>query len=140
MVDLKQSVREVERITGATVVLSFEGVIAKIEALKGISIRDQELHKAFKWEFKPGITELAAIAIVEKLHNVLYKARGRKVYLEQGRKCVQCGSPLNGSYDINHKESRGAHGRNDRIANLEVIDRKCHTEFHSKGRKRCHQL
>lgn len=54
-------------------------------------------------------------------HESIYHRRGQRKYAEQQGKCSKCGVDLRGVCDINHIRHRGAHGRDDRMDNLEAV-------------------
>lgn len=92
-----------------------------------------ELDKTFTQPFRSKSTETAAL---RSLHERVYHERGKRAYEIQGGLCCFCGRPMpSNAYEIDHKASRGANGRNDRIENLQV----CCTGFNGcDGHRRKH--
>jgi hypothetical protein len=73
---------------------------------------------------------------LKKLHSDIYHARGEYVYQKQKGLCFFCGvkMPVD-QWEADHKDSRGAHGRDDSPSNLQI----CCTGFSGcDGHRRKH--
>ena len=69
-----------------------------------------------------------------KHHARIYHDRGRRKLIEQNGKCAMCSILLSEhtGAEIDHIESRGAHGRDDSMSNIRVLDRNCHRRRHGE--------
>lgn len=108
-VDLPAKMRTISRILGADV------------ELRGrcFCVFCPSLDKTFTQDFDK--ERLAEVALRE-LHSRVYRERGMLAYRLQEGKCIFCGRAMpSNSYEIDHKSSRGAHGRNDRVDNLQAV-------------------
>lgn len=54
---------------------------------------------------------------LDTLHEDIYHARGNEAHRRQKGQCCFCGKSIK-AFETDHIESRGAHGRNDRLENL----------------------
>lgn len=128
-VDLGAKVRNVSRMLGVEVDLIKEAPI-------GIELG--------QWRFRVEDPDLGPLSWVVqrksdpaydlgKFHEHVYHERGRLVYELQKELCALCGGRMR-TYEIDHIDSRGAHGRNDRIGNLQAVHpsltHSCHRERH----------
>ncbi len=79
---------------------------------------DPVLERNFAATYKiPSRMEFA----LDQLHEDVYHARGAEAWKRQEGKCCFCGRYMHHmSYEIDHVQSRGAHGRNDALSNLRV--------------------
>jgi len=68
---------------------------------------------------------------VKRLHEEIYRARGREVFRRQKGLCAFCGLKMQGTEntETDHIVKR-SQGRDDRIQNLRVVDSACHRERH----------
>lgn len=116
VVDLDRKRRHVERITGATItVRPYEGeqrwlFIEAIDPELGGRTLSRIAH-----------TEPQAMRLLDEIHNDIYHSRARERHRLQGGKCAHCGKNLGRMGECDHIESRGAHGRNDRLSNLQIL-------------------
>jgi len=120
--DIGRKLRKVERETGAALEVIADSVLMA---------HDPELGVMYNFPLGPPSTREAAI---KRLHEAIYHRRGEEKLRQQGFKCALCGLPLDGTSNtsIDHIESRGAHGRNDRMVNLRVVhENPCHRERHN---------
>lgn len=122
-VDLRTKARNVSRQLGCHIDIEFQPDGTPF----ALSCTDGELND------RPFFAVIAHPRDFEKtlrcFHEAIYHARGEAKYLEQNRECALCGLKMD-TYEIDHIESRGAHGRNDRMANLRAVHPDCHRERH----------
>ena len=79
---------------------------------------DPVLERSFAVTYR--IPSQAENALLQ-LHEDVYHARGTEAWKRQEGKCCFCGKHLHHmSFEIDHIQSRGAHGRNDALSNLQV--------------------
>ncbi len=108
-VDLAAKIRNIERILGLE--------IEHDEVMRLFTAFDTKLGVFAAGYGKPSDAERR----LKALHSEIYRARGERVYRNQKGKCVFCGRKLPpDAWEIDHIESRGAHGRSDELANLRV--------------------
>jgi hypothetical protein len=123
--------RNVSRITGVEILVHYDadGRPTAFDAW-----RDPETHVAI--EYIVGKAKAAPETALRKLHSAIYHANGEIAFARQGGKCCFCGKQLSpNAYEKDHKEGRGAHGRNDRPENIQV----CCTGFDGcDGHRRKH--
>ena len=132
MSDIARVARKIERILGAPVeiVKSAEGTPLAAE------INDPETQCKFTRFLGPPSKRVENL---KALHEQVYRQRGRMKFTLQGGRCAICGRPMKGdeNTEIDHIESRGAHGRSDVMTNLRVVHGDpCHRERHSKTQRR----
>lgn len=131
MLDISRAIRKVEKITGCAITVQCEdGVPTWIE------VHDAETRRIFKQFLGPPSRQMASI---KRLHEEIYHARGQAKFREQNGLCALCGLPMKGTEntEIDHIESRGAHGRDDRMSNLRAVHgRPCHHDRHNKSQRR----
>lgn len=74
---------------------------------------------------------------IKQLHEMVYRARSREAFRRQGGVCLLCSSKMSGwsNTETDHINSRGAHGRDDRMENLRVVHSECHRQRHGAGKK-----
>lgn len=111
-VDLAAQARGVARALGIPVTLDL-GPPPSVQAFC------PKLEKTFEVRYRlPSQAERA----LKMLHSDVYRARGEFVFKEQRELCAMCGRriPAN-AYEIDHIKSRGAHGRNDAVTNLQAV-------------------
>lgn len=74
---------------------------------------------------------------VKIFHESIYKERSRAKFVEQNGLCALCGEPMKGTEntECDHIETRGAHGRDDRLINLRVVHSVCHRIRHGEKRR-----
>lgn len=123
--------------------VTIEGDVRKVERQTGCSISIHTILFSGKRQFKAWDPELERLfwsdvvtpsrekAALGRLREDVYHARGNQKAVEQGMKCALCGEHMV-NFEIDHKESRGAHGRNDRSSNLRCVHPKCHRRRHGE--------
>lgn len=125
-VTIQGKCRGVERATGCEIEIIWDNhdVIAFVA-------KDPELGREFTVQVEHRSERERQLS---KLHETVYHARGAEKYRQQGGKCAMCNRELNGSYDIDHIRSRGAHGRDDRMENIRCLGNafkcSCHRQRH----------
>ena len=125
--DLERAVRRVERITGVVIEIA-----AEEDGPYALTAADHELGGyAFSEPLGP---RSKMEQQVKALHSQIYLARGKAKFAEQKGLCALCGRPMKGTEgtEIDHIVSRGAHGRNDHMSNLRVLDSACHQRRHGQ--------
>ena len=136
--DLEMKIRKVERCLGVPV-----GIYRSTVTGKTVSVvcHDTELDEHPYFHAELGIHSKAE-AELKRFHERIYKARCQAKYHLQNGKCAHCKRSLNGKGEANHIKHRGSHGRDDRMANLEIVcaamSGGCtfHHDEHSKGKPR----
>lgn len=108
--DIKRAIAKIERQTGCVITLQVCDTV--------VSVVDPELNCHFI--MKLGSPSQHESEMLE-LHKRIYSSRRREKYYQQDGKCAQCGSKLKGMGECDHIQSRGAHGRNDRLSNLQIV-------------------
>lgn len=111
-VTLEAKCRGVARALGIPVTLDL-GPPPNVQAFCPI------LEKTFEVRYRlPSQAERA----LKMLHADVYRARGAAVYRRQMALCAMCGRWMSpGGYEIDHRLSRGAHGRDDAVSNLQAV-------------------
>lgn len=136
MTDLERHVRKVSRALGVEVTILYRDNPRKepvallcIDAEQYDRLFERDLGTPSNWERNLKI-----------FHETIYHARGVRKYHQQKGLCAICGESLNGgtqNTEIDHIESRGAHGRDDRLSNLRVVHGDpCHRERHNPTTRR----
>lgn len=132
-VDLGAKVRNIERITGCTILVHYDAdkKPRAFDAWRGTE--SDEDHIVFQSII--GNAKKAPELALKKLHSEIYRANGELAYEAQEGKCCFCGvkMPAN-SYETDHKHGRGR-GRSDRVEDLQA----CCTGFNGcDGHRRKH--
>ncbi len=136
MTDLERHVRKVERALGVQVSVLYRDVNGKDP--HSLLCIDSELNdRRFEMDlFSPSQWERR----LKIFHETIYHARGVRKYHLQSGLCAICKKSLNGgtqNTEIDHIESRGANGRDDRLYNLRVVHGDpCHRERHNPTREK----
>lgn len=127
MSDLARVARKISRILGTEVVLSPDCTSAVINDR-------QQSGEVFQRRLgSPSQRE----ACLKRMHEDVYKTRGRVKFKEQKGLCALCGEPMSGTSntEIDHIKSRGRSGRSDDIGNLRVVHGgllSCHRQRHGE--------
>lgn len=111
--DLAMKVRKVARCLGVDVVLHTATPPFSVECF------DREL--GGRRFFASLGTASRRLANLKAFHEQIYHERAKQKYIEQEGKCAHCGRDLKGSGQCDHRLSRGAHGRDDRSQNLQIV-------------------
>lgn len=116
-ITIEAKVRGIERATGCVIQTLYD----RLGKPLSFKAWDGELIAQFAEEYI-GTRENDAERALALLHTTIYRANGKEAYQSQEGKCAFCGKhmPPN-SYEIDHKKSRGAHGRDDRVENLQAV-------------------
>lgn len=113
MLDISRAIRKVEKITGCALTVQCEdGDPTWIE------VHDAETRRIFKQFLGPPSRQMASI---KKLHEEIYHARAKEKHQLQGGMCAHCNKDLGNMGECDHIESRGRHGRDDRLFNLQIL-------------------
>ena len=110
-VTLEAKCRGVERATGAELKIVYDGKRPiRVEA----SDPELDYTASVPIEFPSG-----AERAIKLMHALIYGRRSDAVKRRQNHRCIHCNerNPL----EIDHIRSRGAHGRDDRMANLQGV-------------------
>ncbi len=125
MVDVAKLARKISRCLGGEVEIKFTDTRPS-----GVAFYDKDLDINF---FAPLATPSSWETAIKSFHEMIYRSRGRAIFKYQGGLCAICGAAMRGTdnTEIDHIESRGAHGRNDRMENLRVVHgNPCHRKRH----------
>lgn len=118
--DLQRKIRKVERATGLSIAL-VDGVLVTY---------DQELDEQL-FELPIGTPSNHEKAL-HRFHEDIYHARARRKHQMQGGKCALCGRQMGDMGECDHILTRGAHGRDDRMENLQIVCNPCHRTKHGE--------
>lgn len=125
--DLERKVRAVEEILGVEVSIRYTQEGYPI----GLVCNDWELRgKRFECDLSPPSKYRWQ---VDHFHARIYKERGQEVFRRQRGLCGICGGKMAGTSntEIDHIETRGAHGRSDVMSNLRAVHgNPCHRKRH----------
>lgn len=127
--DLEMKVRKVARCLGVDVTLHTGSPAFWVECF------DREL--GGRRFFASLGTPSRRITNLHAFHEHIYHERAKQKYADQKGICAICGAPMKGTEntECDHIESRGAHGRDDRLINLRIVHANpCHRDRHSKGK------
>lgn len=77
------------------------------------------------------------LANLKAFHEQIYHERAKRKFEDQRGLCALCGKPMKGTEntECDHIETRGSHGRDDRLTNLRIVHGvPCHRDRHTKGK------
>lgn len=131
MKDLARAIRKAEKALGSPLELVLDPATGSTIGVQAVDAFEDR-HTVY---LGPPSFHIRA---VEQLHEAIYRSRGRKAFKDQKGLCAICGKPMRGTEntEVDHIKSRGAHGRDDRQENLQVVHgNPCHHDKHSKRKK-----
>lgn len=125
---LERAVRKAEECLGTDIFIRRDGDGAPIhleaydDDLRGRRFTSEKLGPPSKWAQQ-----------AKAFHEEIYRARGQEAFRRQNGLCALCGKKMQGTAntEIDHKKSRGAHGRDDRLENLRAVHSSCHRLRHN---------
>lgn len=121
---IEGDVRKVERQLGQSISIHEQPGLNKIR----FECWDSETDEIFLSDW---VTPSRQKYTLSRIHEAVYHARGRVVAKKQDMECAICGLAMF-AYEIDHIESRGANGRDDRMVNLRAVHPKCHRRRHGE--------
>jgi 5-methylcytosine-specific restriction endonuclease McrA len=132
--DYHRVIRKVERITGCTLdaITEHEDGVWRPVAF---TADDPELGVKLIQAVK-GKCRHSVIVAIHRLHEQIYRARREELYRRQRGCCARC-KMKTPRMTCHHKKHRGAHGRDDRMENLEMLctgmgTKDCHGGEHGR--------
>ncbi len=135
MSDLARLARKISRCLGVEVVLTTDYEAKTPLIVATVDDREQS-GNTFRVALGPPSKREDNL---RRVHSMIYLARGKQRFRQQKGLCGICGKPMKGSEntEIDHIETRGAHGRSDLMSNLRVVHGEpCHRQRHSAALQR----
>ncbi len=131
-VDIGGEMRRVERILGDGAAVTWDTSCAGSTTMDGrFFIQDPSLGGRIFMGLLCRENKASQTKTLKQLHEKVYQARGIEVFRRQEGKCAGCGEKMNPlTFHKDHKKSRGANGRDDRMSNLWAKHPECHRMRH----------